>query len=98
MDMCASNELKLRQQQMTQVYNKLLSKAAKQPGAVTKIKAAEKAWDAFTAAYLEAMYPLADKQRWYGSVYPMEADLMLSELTQQHTGNLNALLVRYSPK
>jgi hypothetical protein len=32
---------------------------------------------------MEAMYPAEDKQAEYGSVYPMEADLLRAKLTQR---------------
>ena len=97
MDACAKNEVALRKKQMDQVYGKLLSRAASQPGAVAKIRASEKAWIAYVDSYITAKYPASDK-RWYGTLYPMEVDLTRSGLIQQHVADLAGLLWQYSPK
>jgi len=49
-----------------------------------RFKAAERAWIAYRDAYMGAMYPAKDKQAEYGSIYPMEADLLRAKLTQRH--------------
>jgi uncharacterized protein YecT (DUF1311 family) len=95
MDTCAGNEVALRTKQMGYIYNELVSRAARQPGAVAKIRASEKAWTAYTDAYIEALYPATDKRLSYGSVYPMEVALARSELIQHHIADLKALLAQY---
>lgn len=52
-----------------------------------KIKAAGEAWLAYRDAYMDAMYPAKNKQAEYGSVYPMEADLVRATLTQRQLGD-----------
>ena len=89
---CAGNEFALRNKQMQSVYSAVLSAAAGQPATLAKVKAMQKAWLAYVAAYLGALYPAADKQAEYGSIYPMEADLDQAALVQAHTKNLQALL------
>ena len=98
LDMCASAELTLRNKQMHSVYSAILSRAAAQPAALSKIKAMQNAWQAYVTAYLEALYPAADKQAEYGSIYPMEADLNKAALTQAHTGDLKGILLKLTPK
>lgn len=89
---CAGSEFALRNKQMNSVYSATLSAAAGQPAALAKIKAMQQAWRAYAAAYLEALYPAADKQAEYGSIYPMEADLEEAALLQAHTKDLQGLL------
>ena len=93
---CANEEAARVDGELNDVYRKLLSKAAGEPEAVAKIKAAERAWIAYRDAYMEAMYPAEDKQAEYGSIYPMEAALLRAELTQQQVAALKRLVQQYS--
>jgi uncharacterized protein YecT (DUF1311 family) len=95
MSACASDEAARVDSELNQVYHKLLSQAASQPEAAAKIKAAQRAWIAYRDAYMEAMYPAKDKQARYGSIYPMEADLLLAKLTQRQVRALKELLQQY---
>ena len=45
---------------------------------------------------MEAMYPAKNKQAEYGSIYPMEADLLRAKLTQRQVTALKELLQQYS--
>jgi hypothetical protein len=42
------------------------------------------------------MFPADNKQAEYGSIYPMEVNLYLASLTQQHIGALADMLARYT--
>jgi uncharacterized protein YecT (DUF1311 family) len=92
MTACAHGEAARVDTELNDVYRRLLSKAASEPEAVAKIKAAETAWLAYRYAYVDAMYPAKDKQAEYGSIYPMEVDLLRAKLTQQQVGALRELL------
>lgn len=81
---------------MNELYRELLSKAAGRPQATEKIKLAQAVWIAYRKAYINAMYPARDKQGEYGSVFPMEADLLYADLTQKHIADLQRLLRQYS--
>lgn len=96
MNACASEEAARVDVQLNDAYRKLLSKAASQPEALAKIKAAERAWIAYRDAYMDAMYPAKDKQAEYGSMYPMDADLLRAKLTQRQVTALKELLQQYS--
>jgi len=96
MNACANQEAARADADLNDVYRKLLSKAANQPEAMAKIRAAERAWLNYRDAYIDAMYPAKDKQAEYGSVYPMEVDLLRAKLTVQQIAALRALLVQYS--
>lgn len=96
MNACANKEAARVDAKLNDVYRKLLSKATNEPEAVAKIKAAERAWIAYRDAYTDAMYPAKDKQAEYGSIYPMEVDLLRAKLTQQQVAALKELLQQYS--
>jgi uncharacterized protein YecT (DUF1311 family) len=96
MSACANEEAVRVDAELNNVYRILLSKAGSQPEAVAKIKAAERSWIAYRDAYIEAMYPAKDKQAEYGSVYPMEVDILRAKLTRQQVTALKELLQQYS--
>jgi len=93
---CANEEATRVDAELNDVYRQLLSKAASDPEAVGKIKAAERAWMTYRDAYMEAMYPAKDKQVEYGSMYPMESALLRAKLTKQQVAALKDLLHQYS--
>lgn len=93
---CADKELTRAEAGLNVVYAKLLHKVSGRPEVIAKSRAAERAWIAYRDAYLEAIYPAKDKQAEYGSIYPMEANLVLAELTRQQTIALTNLLRKYS--
>jgi uncharacterized protein YecT (DUF1311 family) len=95
MNACASEEAARVDAELNDVYHKLLSQAGSQEEAVAKIKTAERAWIAYRDAYSDAMYPAKNKQAEYGSIYPMEADLIRAKLTQQQVTALKELLQQY---
>lgn len=96
MNVCAGEEAKRAEAQWNDVYQQLQSAAGKTPGAVEKIRAAEKAWVAYRDAYIEATYPANDKQAAYGSMFPMEVLLLQADFAQQHTNALREMLKHYS--
>jgi uncharacterized protein YecT (DUF1311 family) len=95
MNICADAEYKRVDSEMNGVYQRLLSKAEKVPGATVKIKAAERAWILYRDAYMEALYPAEDKQLAYGSIYPMEYAEFRTALTREHTNALRDLIKQY---
>jgi len=93
---CASEEAARADSELNEVYQKLLSQAASREEAVAKVKAAERAWMAYRDAYMDAMYPARNKQAEYGSIYPMEVDLLRAKLTQRQVTALKEFLERYT--
>ena len=85
-------ELDLLVQQLVTVA----TESGNQP-AVIKILSAERAWVAYRDAYIAAMYPADDKQTEYGSIYPMEVNLLRARLTRNHMEDLRRMLERYQP-
>jgi uncharacterized protein YecT (DUF1311 family) len=49
-------------------------------------------------AYIDAMYPAKDKQAEYGSMFPMEVDLLAAKLTRQQIGALQDILRQNDPQ
>lgn len=97
MNACANQEAAHADAELNEVYRKLITEASRQPEAIEKIRAAERAWTAYRDAYMNAMYPAKDKQTEYGSVYPMQADLLRASLTRRQVDALRELLRRYEP-
>jgi uncharacterized protein YecT (DUF1311 family) len=89
---CGGSDYKRADDELNRTYQQLLKKAAGDPVAVEKIKASQRAWVAFRDAQIAALYPAEDKQREYGTVFPMCADLALADLTRERTKMLERML------
>ena len=57
----------------------------------------ERTWITYRNRYMGAMYPAKDKQAEYGSIFPMEADLVLAKITEDHIGELQTVVNQYNP-
>jgi uncharacterized protein YecT (DUF1311 family) len=88
MNACAGQERKRADTELNSSYRALLAKTAKQPETAAKIRTAQESWLVYRDAYLEAMFPAADKQTEYGSIYPMQLALLGAKLTRQQTAAL----------
>ena len=86
---CASDEARRVDAELNSVYRKLLAALSGNRKATAKVKAAQRAWIAYRSAYMDAMYPEKDKQS-YGSVFPMEFDLLFASMTRDQ---IKALLL-----
>ena len=60
--------------------------------ALRKLRVAQRAWIAFRDAEIEATYPAEEKQRAYGSVFPMCVSMVREELTRARIAQLRATL------
>lgn len=98
MNACASEEVKRVDEELNRVYKQLLSKVRGNPVAAAKIRAAQRAWVAYRDAYIEAMYPAKDKAAEYGSMFPMEVNLVTAKLTRQQIAALRDILRENEPK
>ena len=95
MNECASAEASRADKELNQVYVEVLAKAASVPESAAKVKAAEQAWIAFRDAYIEATYPAKDKATEYGSMYPLEVELLRAKLTRQQIAALKDMLKKH---
>jgi uncharacterized protein YecT (DUF1311 family) len=91
MDRCASEESYRVDQRLNAAYAKLLRARSKDQVAQKKLKACERAWLTYRDAYINAMYPAEHKQAAYGTMYPMEVDILYAKLTQEHIVELTKL-------
>jgi uncharacterized protein YecT (DUF1311 family) len=95
MNACASQEAARVDAELNAIYRKLLAITAAQPEAVARIRAAERAWIAYRNAFVLGMYPASNKLAEYGSMYPMEADLLRARLTRRQIDALWELVQQY---
>jgi len=91
MTRCANEEVKRVNIEHDGVYKRLLTALSNNKRATAKTIAAQQAWIVYRRAYLDAMYPDTDKSS-YGSIFPMEFDLLHARLTRQHIKELLDLL------
>jgi len=77
---------------LNDTYKKVLAEYSKDTLFLQKLKAAQRAWVAFRDAHLEALYPAAEKQAEYGSMYFTCRCLALQEVTEQRTKELQKWL------
>jgi len=96
MTVCSSEEATRADAELNDIFQKLLAAAAKEQAAAEKIRHAEEAWRTYRDAFIEAMYPAANKQSEYGSIFPMEVNLLRAKLTRQQVLALRDLLKRYA--
>ena len=98
MNVCANEEAERVDDELSRIYKKLLAKLRGNPVATVKIQIAQKAWVTYRDAYIDAMYPAKDKQAEYGSIFPMEVDLLGAKLTRQQIGALKDILRENDPQ
>jgi uncharacterized protein YecT (DUF1311 family) len=98
MNVCAHAEAERSDKALNRVYRLLLDTVHDNPVATEKIRTAEKAWSAYRDAYLEAMFPAEDKPAEYGSMFPMELDLLRASLTRQQIKALQNILRENQPQ
>jgi uncharacterized protein YecT (DUF1311 family) len=82
MHVCAGQELQRADNELLDVYEKMVSNIADKDLAKAKIEALHTAWHNYCLARLDALYPAANKQAEYGIIYPMNADLLLADWTR----------------
>jgi len=92
MNVCANEQAKRVTDELNKTYDLLLSKLRGNPVATTKIQAAHSSWVAYRDAYIDAMYPAKDKQTEYGSIFPMDVDLLTAKLNRQQIVALQEIL------
>lgn len=95
MHACANEEALRSDGELNDLYQRALAAAANHPAVVEKLRVAERAWIAYRDAYIEAMFPAKDKQAAYGSILPMQVDLLRAKLKRQQTEALKELLKQY---
>lgn len=85
----ARSEYQKADAELNQVYARIQKEYAKEAEFLRKLRAAQRAWVTFRDAHVEALFPAANKQREYGTVYPLCRLQVLTELTKERTAQLN---------
>jgi uncharacterized protein YecT (DUF1311 family) len=97
MNRCADQDARAADAELNHVYEDLLSKTKGDANATRKLRDAQRAWVAFRDAQLEALYPAQDKQREYGTIYPMCYAIVATAMTKERTAQLRRMLQDRDP-
>jgi len=92
MNECAGQQAKATDETLNKTYQQVLAEFKGDAAATEKVRAMERAWLAYRDAYMEAKFPAPDKQTSYGSIFPMEFDLLRTKLTERQVEALRDLL------
>jgi uncharacterized protein YecT (DUF1311 family) len=97
MNRCADEDARAADAELDHVYQDLLSKTKDDANATKKLRDAQRAWVAFRDAQLEALYPAQDKQREYGTIYPMCFAIVATTMAKERTAQLRRMLQDKDP-
>jgi uncharacterized protein YecT (DUF1311 family) len=97
MNHCANLDAQAADAELNRVYGDLLSKLKSDPVATKKLRAAQRAWIVFRDAHLQELYPAEDKQREYGSIFPMCYAQVNTSITKERTAQLHRMLEDKDP-
>jgi uncharacterized protein YecT (DUF1311 family) len=92
MNHCADLDARQAEADLNSVYQKPLSKVKADENATNKLRIAQRAWLAFRDAHLQELYPAEDKQKEYGSIYPMCYSQIATAMTRERTAQLRRML------
>jgi uncharacterized protein YecT (DUF1311 family) len=95
---CAVAEMKRVEGALSAKYARALVVAVETPEAVSKIRAAQTAWESFVAAYIDALFPLENKQGEYGTSYGAKVAIWRVTLAQTQLAVLDDLIAHYRPQ
>jgi uncharacterized protein YecT (DUF1311 family) len=98
MTICASEEAKKAEAQVVEKPKRTLALAADTPEALKTLRTSQDKWVRYRDAYLEAMYPLKDKQREYGTSYVSSVGILRIKLALRRSADLDDVIAQYSPK
>ena len=92
MNETARTEYRTADQELNRIYLRITSDYRTGTVFLRKLRASQRAWIAFRDAQVEALFPAADKQREYGSVYPLCRYQALTALTNERSKQLQTWL------
>lgn len=96
---CSTDEAKSVEAELNAKYSKAVALAASDsPEALAKIKAAQSAWDRYVNAYIEATYPLENRQVEYGTSYVSAVAVLRVKLARSQFAVVDDLIARYTPQ
>jgi uncharacterized protein YecT (DUF1311 family) len=88
----AANNYRDSDKALNYVYRSVLKAQAKDAAFIKAIKASQKSWIAFRDAEMLAKFPHKDEAMYYGSMFGLEWNSALKELTDKRTKELKAYL------
>jgi uncharacterized protein YecT (DUF1311 family) len=99
---CAAEEAKAIEAELEQRYQDLLTGVRQLPSdvkspeldmsrAIEKIKAAQLAWMSFRDAYIDATFPLENKQQEYGTMYSMRVSAIRADMAREQIRHIKTL-------
>ena len=86
----ACREYKKADAELNKMYQQILRENKTDALFVRKLRTAQRAWVTYRDALVESIYPAANPQSEYGSVYPMCYCAELTEITKKRTAELRA--------
>lgn len=89
---CAGEQLAVADAELNRVYKAILEKYKKDALFIEKLRAAQRAWLTYRDAEIEAKYPHAKEDRYYGSSLGMCDPLYRAQLTQERVRKLREWL------
>lgn len=92
MNRCADLDARAADADLNGFYHKLLSELKGDENAANKLRVAQRAWLSFRDAHLQELYPAQDKQREYGSIYPMCYAQVVTAMTKERITQLRRML------
>jgi uncharacterized protein YecT (DUF1311 family) len=92
MNRCTDLDARAADADLNNVYKKLLSKLKSDDNATKKVRFAQRAWIVFRDAHLRELFPAEDKQREYGSMFPMCYAQVATAMTIRRTVQLRSML------
>lgn len=97
MNACAADELKRADAELNTAYQALLAKRKSDAVAVAKTRDAQRAWVKFRDAHMQEVFPAANPQVAYGSMFGMMYPLEQAAITTQRAHMLQQLLDARNP-
>ena len=97
MNRCAGLDAREADADLNHVYQKLLAKLKGDDSATKKLRIAQRAWVGFRDAHLQELFPAQDKQREYGSMFPMCYAQVATAMTKRRTAQLGSMLDDKNP-
>lgn len=89
---CEAEQYRKVDAEMQRVYTQVLAKYSADRPLAENLRIAQEAWLKFRDAHMDSLFPETDKQRTYGSVYPMCKAIEMTLLTSQRTESLQRML------
>ncbi len=78
--------------ELTLVFNKIAAKYAKNTVFIKAMRESQSLWIKFRSAEINMMFPGANGPKFYGSAYPMCANLVAEGITKKRIAQLNKWL------